>query len=68
LYQQMRDDEAHITAPAARLGADGNDGTVKISPATLGGRKPSPTFCFSWRRGKKGRDEAWRGRRLGARR
>jgi hypothetical protein len=27
----MRDDEAHITAPAARLGADGSDGTVKFS-------------------------------------
>jgi hypothetical protein len=68
LHQKTRYGEAHPTASTEWLGANGGDGTVKISPAALGGRKPSPTFCFSWRRGKKGREEAWRGRRLSARR
>jgi hypothetical protein len=39
----MRDNEAHITAPTARLGADGGDDTVKFSArrrsVVLQGRK-----------------------------
>jgi hypothetical protein len=54
----MEESEAVLMVPSPWLGDDQDDGTVKVLTAALDSGKPSPPLCFSWRRGKKGREEA----------
>jgi hypothetical protein len=55
----MRDSEVDLTAPAARLGADGGEDSVKIVVAEAHGENPPLVLAVERRKGEETRGMLW---------